>query len=130
MPIELKDKFLKALVGEYARLKYSIDKKVGFKTKIYNSGGQYNLFDLDYSNNTINLINLFIELLSGRKIYYFRVVSKFTDVKKDYLFNSIEILRIKVIEKYNHVLGLISNVFKLLLLYSTEIEFKRGDKCI
>ncbi|MFW0018388.1 MAG: hypothetical protein AB8V10_05105, partial [Francisella endosymbiont of Hyalomma asiaticum] len=22
------------------------------------------------------------------------------------------------------------NVFKLLLLYSTEIEFKRGDKCI
>ena len=129
MPIELKDKFLKAL-GEYTRLKYGIDKKVDFKTKIYNSGGQYNLFDLDYSNNTINLINLFIELLSGRKIYYFRAVSKFTDVKKDYLFNSIETLRIKVIEKYNHVLGLISNVFKLLLLYSTEIEFKRGDKCI
>ena len=73
---------MKALVGEYVRLKYGIDGKVGFLTKIYNSGGQYNLFDLDYSNNTINLINLFIELLSGRKIYHFRAVSKFTDVKK------------------------------------------------
>ena len=47
MPIELKDKFLKALVGEYARLKYGIDRKVGFLTKIYNNGCQYNLFDLE-----------------------------------------------------------------------------------
>lgn len=44
-----------------------------------------------------NAINLFIELLSGRKVYYFRAVSKFTDVKR--LFNSIETLSIKVIKK-------------------------------
>ncbi|WP_257719631.1 hypothetical protein [Francisella persica] len=40
---------MKALVCEYARLKYGIDRNVGFKTKIYNSVGQYNLFDLDDS---------------------------------------------------------------------------------
>lgn len=118
---ELKDKFLKALVGQYASLKHGTNRKIGFLTKIYNSGGQYNLFDLDDANNAIRL---FIELLSGRKIYYFRTISKFTDVKKDYLFKSIETLRIKIIEKYNHLLGTYKQCFLTVASVAPNLSLK------
>ncbi|MBK2258531.1 hypothetical protein [Francisella philomiragia] len=103
IPEDLKEKFLQALVGKYSDLKRGLDRKAGFLSKVYNSAGMYNLFDLEDANN---VITLFIELLSGRKIYYLKAVSKFEDAKKDYLFNSIEKLRTGVLEKYNHILGI------------------------
>lgn len=111
IPDDLKKKFLKALVGEYSDLKQGLERKSGFLTKIYNSAGQYNLFDLDDASNAITL---FIELLSGRKIYYFRTISKFEDVKKNYLFTSIEKLRNKITQKYNHVLGIYKQCFLIM----------------
>ncbi|MDE4986520.1 hypothetical protein NAI35_11720, partial [Francisella tularensis subsp. holarctica] len=36
LPIDLKKKFLRDLVGEYANLKIVIERKVGFLTIIYN----------------------------------------------------------------------------------------------
>ena len=108
---ELRKKFLRALVGKYASLKEGMERKSGFLTKIYNCGGQYSLFDLDDASNAISL---FIELLSGRRIYYFKTISKFDDVKKDYLFTSIEKLRNKIIQKYNHILGIYKQSFLTL----------------
>ncbi|WP_150465039.1 hypothetical protein [Francisella sp. SYW-2] len=103
IPDDLRIKFQNALVGKYSDLKKGLDRKIGFLSKIYSSAGMYNLYDLEDASN---VITLFIELLSGRKIYYLKAVSKFEDTKKDYLFNSIEKLRTGVLEKYNHILGI------------------------
>ncbi|QEO58190.1 hypothetical protein [Francisella marina] len=103
IPDDLRIKFQNALVGKYSDLKKGLDRKIGFLSKIYSSAGMYNLYDLEDASN---VITLFIELLSGRKIYYLKAVSKFEDAKKDYLFNSIEKLRTGVLEKYNHILGI------------------------
>ncbi|WP_395167312.1 hypothetical protein [Francisella salimarina] len=103
IPDDLRIKFQNALVGKYSDLKKGLDRKIGFLSKIYSSAGVYNLYDLEDASN---VITLFIELLSGRKIYYLKAVSKFEDTKKDYLFNSIEKLRTGVLEKYNHILGI------------------------
>ncbi|QWV00244.1 hypothetical protein [Francisella salimarina] len=103
IPDDLRIKFQNALVGKYSDLKKGLDRKIGFLSKIYSSAGMYNLYDLEDASN---VITLFIELLSGRKIYYLKAVSKFEDTKKDYLFNSIENLRTGILEKYNHILGI------------------------
>ncbi len=103
IPDDLRIKFQNALVGKYSDLNKGLDRKIGFLSKIYSSAGMYNLYDLEDASN---VITLFIELLSGRKIYYLKAVSKFEDTKKDYLFNSIEKLRTGVLEKYNHILGI------------------------
>lgn len=121
LPIDLKKKFLKALAGEYATLKQGVERKPGFLSKIYNSAGQYGLFDLDDASNAISL---FIELLSGRKIYYFKVISKFDDVKKDYLFKSIEKLRGKITQKYNHILGIYKQSFLAVSEVAPNLELK------
>ena len=118
---DLKKKFLKALVGEYSDLKQGLERKAGFLTKIYNSAGQYNLFDLDDASNAITL---FIELLSGRKIYYFRTISKFEDVKKDYLFTSIEKLRGKITQKYNHILGIYKQCFLIISEVAPNLDLR------
>ena len=85
-------------------------------------GGQYSLFDLDDSNNATAL---FIELLSGRRIYYYKAVSKFDDTKKDYLFTSIEKLRNTIVQKYNHIYG----VYKQCFLTASEVllDFEQVD---
>lgn len=101
-------KFLEALKGDYASIKKGVERKLGFLSKIYNSSGQHGLFDLD---DAYHAIAFFIELLSGRKIYYYKAISKFDDVKKDYLFKSIESLRDKIIQKYNHIQGVHKQLF-------------------
>ncbi|MED7819288.1 MULTISPECIES: hypothetical protein [unclassified Francisella] len=121
IPIDLKKKFLKALIGEYSDLKQGLERKAGFLTKIYNSAGQYTLFDLDDASNAITL---FIELLSGRKIYYFKTISKFEDIKKDYLFTSIENLRNKITQKYNHILGIYKQCFLLMSEVAPNLELR------
>ncbi|MDE5002721.1 hypothetical protein NAI78_09860, partial [Francisella tularensis subsp. holarctica] len=63
VPIDLKKKFLRALVGEYATLKRGNERKVGFLTNIYNCAGHYSLKHLDDASSAIFL---FVELLSGR----------------------------------------------------------------
>ncbi|QIW10387.1 hypothetical protein [Francisella sp. LA112445] len=121
IPNDLKLKFLKALIGEYSDLKQGLERKAGFLTKIYNSAGQYNLFDLDDASNAITL---FIELLSGRKIYYFKTISKFEDVKKDYLFTSIENLRSKITQKYNHILGIYKQCYLVMSEVAPNLELR------
>ncbi|AXA34129.1 hypothetical protein [Francisella adeliensis] len=108
IPDILKMKFLEALKGDYASIKKGVERKLGFLSKIYNSSGQHGLFDLD---DAYHAIAFFIELLSGRKIYYYKAISKFDDVKKDYLFKSIESLRDKIIQKYNHIQGVHKQLF-------------------
>ncbi|EDO66243.1 hypothetical protein BSY87_00370 [Francisella tularensis subsp. holarctica FSC022] len=120
LPIDLKKKFLRALVGEYATLKRGIERKVGFLTNIYNCAGHYSLFDLDDASSAIFL---FVELLSGRKIYYFRTISKFEDVKKDYLFTSIETLS-KITQKYNHILGIYKQCFLTVSKIALNIQLR------
>ncbi|MGQ4005564.1 hypothetical protein QIW49_03630 [Francisellaceae bacterium CB300] len=114
IPLDLKYKFLKALQGEYSKISVGIERKTGFLSKIYNCAGQYSLFDLDDSNHAIAL---FIELLSGRRIYYYKAISKFDDLKKDYLFTSIEKLRNTISQKYNHIYG----VHKQCFLTASEV---------
>lgn len=121
IPDELRKNFLDALVGNYANLKQGLERKSGFLTKIYKSAGQHSLFDLDDASHAINL---FIELLSGRKIYYFRTISKFDDVKKDYLFTSIENLRSKIIQKYNHILGIYKQSYLTVSEVTPDLELK------
>ncbi|MDE4967633.1 hypothetical protein NAI41_09615, partial [Francisella tularensis subsp. holarctica] len=70
---------------------------------IYNCAGHYIIFYLDDASSAIFL---FVDLLSGRNIYSFRTITKFEDVKKDYLFTSIETLISKITQKYNHILGI------------------------
>ncbi|AIT08900.1 membrane protein [Candidatus Francisella endociliophora] len=118
---ELRKKFLKALIGKYTSLKEGVERKSGFLSKIYNSAGQYSLFDLDDASHAISL---FIELLSGRKIYYFKTTSKFDDVKKDYLFTSIEKLRNKITQKYNHILGIYKQSFLTVSEVAPNLDLK------
>ena len=114
IPVALKQSFLRALQGEYSKISIGIERKTGFLSKIYNCAGQYSLFDLDDANHAIAL---FIELLSGRRIYYYKAISKFDDLKKDYLFTSIEKLRNTISQKYNHICG----VHKQCFLTASEI---------
>lgn len=108
IPDVLRVKFFKALKGDYASIKKGVERKVGFLSKIYHSSGQQGLYDLDDANNAIAF---FIELLSGRRIYYYKAISKFDDAKKDYLFKTIESLRGKITQKYNHIQGIYKQVF-------------------
>jgi len=114
IPVALKHSFLRALQGEYSKISMGVERKTGFLSKIYNCAGQHSLFDLDDANNAIAL---FIELLSGRRIYYYKAISKFDDLKKDYLFTSIEKLRNTIFQKYNHICG----VHKQCFLTASEI---------
>lgn len=108
IPLALKSKFFQALNGKYASLKKGVERKVGFLSKVYNSAGQHGLFDLDDVNQ---VIAFFIELLSGRRIYYYKALSKFEDNKKDYLFGLIEKLRSTINQKYNHIQGVHKQAF-------------------
>lgn len=98
-----------------------IDRSVGFLTKILNSSGQLNLFDL---NDACEMIKLSLELLSGRRFYYFKAITNFENIKQDKLFRQMEYLRQNMRLKQWQAHGLIEQIYDTLSQPTPDLDIR------
>ncbi len=121
MSQDLKQQFFSALQADYPSLNDGIERKVGFLSKIYTSAGKHRLFDLEDARHAIQL---FVELLSGRNIFYYEIEPKFNNAKKDYIFKSIEEVRYKIYQRHNILYGIHNQCYVLASEIEDELTLK------
>lgn len=112
---------LRKIQGDHISLNEGIPRTPGFLTKILNSGGQLSLFDIDDARD---IIILSLEIISGRRIYYFETDTNFDNHKVDRLFKHIETTCQKIRLKLWLAQGLVEQIYLNSGLLSPELSLK------